>query len=74
MTTHGDAAARDTLMREEVKHKADLVPSIYRLAGVAQPLCRVDGKDRSGPLSLGHTLVLCATSKVTKEDPRFSTD
>jgi arylsulfatase A-like enzyme len=73
MTTHIDGAAGDALMREEVKHKADLVPSIYRLAGVARPLCRVDGKNRPGPLSLDHTLVLRATSKVTKEDPKFST-
>lgn len=73
MTTHGDGAARGALMHEYVKQKPDMVPSIYRLAGVAQAPCRVDGRGRSGPLSLEHTLVVCATSKVTKEDPKFST-
>ena len=73
MTTHIDAAARVALMQEYVEHKPDMVPSIYRLAGIAQAPCRVDGNGKPGPLSLEHTHVICATSKVTKEDPKCST-
>jgi hypothetical protein len=73
MTTHIDAAARVALMQEYVEHKPDMVPSIYRLAGVARARRRVDGKGRPGPLGLEHALVICATSKVTKEDPKCST-
>ena len=70
MTTHGDAAAWVVLMHEYVKYRPKMEPSIYRLAGVAQARRRVDGKGRPGPLCLEHTLVICATSKVTKEDPK----
>lgn len=73
MTTHGDTAARVALMQEYVKYRPEMEPSIYRLAGVAHARRRVDGKGRPEPLSLEHTLVFCATSKVTKEDPKVST-
>ena len=73
MTTHGDTAARVALMHEYVKYRPEMEPSIYRLAGVAHARRRVDGKGRTGPLCLEHTLVICATSKVTKEDPKVST-
>jgi hypothetical protein len=71
MTTHSDAATRGALMHEEAKHSPDLVPSICRLAGVARLSRRVERKGRLGPLSLEHTLVVRATSKVTKEDPKL---
>ena len=40
MTTHNDAAARIVVMHEYVEYKPDMAPLIYRLAGVAQALCR----------------------------------
>ena len=68
MTTHDDAAAHGALMHTKAwSTKPDLVPSIYRLAGVAQALSRVDGKVKPGPHSLERAIVVYATSKVTKK-------